>query len=167
MASRRLALNLSQGLRKGATITKSAPWARGFATPVTSSSVVGKVQTTTLKNGLTVRIRPRHRPVPNASSYAPGPTPCGFSVDGQDDPPRPSPAMTDSNRSTHRSLPTTRPGRRRPLSACGSTPARGPRPPRTTAPLTSSSTSPSRYRRRASRRKAPPPSIPRHNGSPP
>lgn len=54
MASRRLALNLSKGLRSSASLTKSAPWARGFATPVTSSSVIGKVQTTTLKNGLTV-----------------------------------------------------------------------------------------------------------------
>jgi processing peptidase subunit beta len=49
MASRRLALNLSQGLRSRAGLSAGA-LRRGFATP----STVGKTQTTTLKNGLTV-----------------------------------------------------------------------------------------------------------------
>ncbi|EGR47196.1 hypothetical protein MKX07_002080 [Trichoderma sp. CBMAI-0711] len=47
MASRRLALNLSQGLRARSGLSGLR---RGFATP----STVGKTQTTTLKNGLTV-----------------------------------------------------------------------------------------------------------------
>ncbi|KAM3444862.1 hypothetical protein MY1884_001760 [Beauveria asiatica] len=51
MASRRLALNLSQGLRNRAGLSAAAPLRRGFATP----STVGKTQTTTLKNGLTDR----------------------------------------------------------------------------------------------------------------
>ncbi|SPO02253.1 probable mitochondrial processing peptidase beta chain precursor [Cephalotrichum gorgonifer] len=51
MASRRLALNLSQGLRSRAPF--SSGLRRGFATPA-SSHPVGKTQTTTLKNGLTV-----------------------------------------------------------------------------------------------------------------
>ncbi|KAJ4164430.1 hypothetical protein LMH87_006106 [Akanthomyces muscarius] len=50
MASRRLALNLSQGLRTRAGLSAAGPLRRGFATP----SNVGKTQTTTLKNGLTV-----------------------------------------------------------------------------------------------------------------
>ncbi|KAF7562989.1 hypothetical protein G7046_g1138 [Stylonectria norvegica] len=50
MASRRLALNLSQGLRNRAGLSAAAPLRRGFATP----SSIGKTQTTTLKNGLTV-----------------------------------------------------------------------------------------------------------------
>lgn len=55
MASRRLALNLSQGLRSRAGLSATGLLRRGFATP----SSVGKTQTTTLKNGLTVRtIRP-------------------------------------------------------------------------------------------------------------
>jgi len=45
-------LNLSQGLRSRASL--SAGLRRGLATPV-SSNIVGKTQTTTLKNGLTVR----------------------------------------------------------------------------------------------------------------
>ncbi|KAB5549908.1 Metalloenzyme, LuxS/M16 peptidase-like protein [Coniochaeta sp. 2T2.1] len=49
MASRRLALNLAQGLRGRAGL--SLPMKRGLATPV---SPAVKVQTTTLKNGLTV-----------------------------------------------------------------------------------------------------------------
>lgn len=49
MASRRLALNLSQGLRGRAAL--SAPLRRGFATPVAAPV---KTETTTLKNGLTV-----------------------------------------------------------------------------------------------------------------
>ncbi|RBQ87111.1 hypothetical protein VDGD_20720 [Verticillium dahliae] len=49
MASRRLALNLSQGLRNRAALTRTAPLTRGFASPAP-----GKTQTTTLKNGLTV-----------------------------------------------------------------------------------------------------------------
>ncbi|ROT39551.1 mitochondrial-processing peptidase subunit beta [Sodiomyces alkalinus F11] len=51
MASRRLALNLSQGLRKGASFARTSRLTRGLATP---ASPVGKVETTTLKNGLTV-----------------------------------------------------------------------------------------------------------------
>jgi hypothetical protein len=51
MASRRLALNLSQGLRSRAGLSTNGAFRRGFATP----SSVGKTQTTTLKNGLTVR----------------------------------------------------------------------------------------------------------------
>ncbi|UKZ90785.1 uncharacterized protein TrAFT101_005782 [Trichoderma asperellum] len=50
MASRRLALNLSQGLRARSGLTAAGSLRRGFATP----SNVGKTQTTTLKNGLTV-----------------------------------------------------------------------------------------------------------------
>ena len=50
MASRRLALNLSQGLRNRAALSAAGPVRRGFATP----SNIGKTQTTTLKNGLTV-----------------------------------------------------------------------------------------------------------------
>lgn len=50
MASRRLALNLSQGLRNRAGLSAVSPLRRGFATP----SSAGKTQTTTLKNGLTV-----------------------------------------------------------------------------------------------------------------
>ena len=50
MASRRLALNLSQGLRNRAALSAAAPLRRGFATPTT----VGKTQTSTLPNGLTV-----------------------------------------------------------------------------------------------------------------
>ncbi|KLU88711.1 mitochondrial-processing peptidase subunit beta [Magnaporthiopsis poae ATCC 64411] len=49
MASRRLALNLSQGLRGRAGL--SLPMRRGFASPAPSPS---GTQTTTLKNGLTV-----------------------------------------------------------------------------------------------------------------
>lgn len=52
MASRRLALNLSQGLRSRAGLSAAGSLRRGFATP----STVGKTQTTTLKNGLTVRL---------------------------------------------------------------------------------------------------------------
>lgn len=48
MASRRLALNLSRGLRNRAGFSAAGSWKRGFATSV------GKTQTTTLKNGLTV-----------------------------------------------------------------------------------------------------------------
>ncbi|TPX09324.1 uncharacterized protein E0L32_009516 [Thyridium curvatum] len=50
MASRRLALNLAQGLR-GRAGRSAAGLTRGFATPV---SAPVKTQTTTLKNGLTV-----------------------------------------------------------------------------------------------------------------
>ncbi|KAJ2891641.1 putative mitochondrial-processing peptidase subunit beta protein [Zalerion maritima] len=50
MASRRLALNLGQGLRKRAAFKAPSPLTRGFASPVN----VGKTQTTNLKNGLTV-----------------------------------------------------------------------------------------------------------------
>ena len=52
MASRRLALNLAQGVkaRAGGVIN---PFRRGLATPHNGSGI--KTQTTTLKNGLTVR----------------------------------------------------------------------------------------------------------------
>jgi len=52
MASRRLALNLAQGLRNRAALG-AAPLKRGFATPVTNSHGV-KTECTTLSNGLTV-----------------------------------------------------------------------------------------------------------------
>jgi processing peptidase subunit beta len=52
MASRRLALNLAQGLRSRAAFG-AAPLKRGFATPVTNSNGV-KTESTTLSNGLTV-----------------------------------------------------------------------------------------------------------------
>lgn len=51
MASRRLALNLSRGLRNRAAIKAPSPLVRGFATPIHGS----KTQTTNLKNGFTVR----------------------------------------------------------------------------------------------------------------
>jgi processing peptidase subunit beta len=54
MASRRLALNLTQGLSKRAAF--SAPVKRGFATPITSRKGV-VTETTTLSNGLTVCAR--------------------------------------------------------------------------------------------------------------
>jgi len=51
MASRRLALNLSRGLRSRSNLSYAAPqWKRGFA----AASSALKTQTTTLKNGLTV-----------------------------------------------------------------------------------------------------------------
>ncbi|KAK0384026.1 hypothetical protein NLU13_8115 [Sarocladium strictum] len=50
MASRRLALNLSQGLRNRQALSSSSSLRRGFASPAS----VGKTQTSTLKNGLTV-----------------------------------------------------------------------------------------------------------------
>lgn len=53
MASRRLALNLSQGLRGRAGLNAVAPLRRGFATPVVKNGI--KTETTTLSNGLTVR----------------------------------------------------------------------------------------------------------------
>lgn len=56
MASRRLALNLSHGLRARAGLS-AAPLRRGFATP----STVGKTQTTTLPNGLTVSNIRKHQ----------------------------------------------------------------------------------------------------------
>jgi len=52
MASRRLALNLAQGLRSRAALNAVAPLKRGFATPVAKNGV--KTETTTLTNGLTV-----------------------------------------------------------------------------------------------------------------
>ncbi|KAL2154679.1 hypothetical protein VTH82DRAFT_3355 [Thermothelomyces myriococcoides] len=51
MASRRLALNLAQGLR-GRAGRLSVPFRRGLATPHSSPAI--KTETTTLKNGLTV-----------------------------------------------------------------------------------------------------------------
>lgn len=54
MASRRLALNLSQGLRNRASLNAVAPLRRGFATPVVKNGV--KTESTTLSNGLTVCI---------------------------------------------------------------------------------------------------------------
>lgn len=50
MASRRLALNVSQALKSRAGLSAAPSFRRGLATP----STVGKTQTTTLKNGLTV-----------------------------------------------------------------------------------------------------------------
>ena len=52
MASRRLALNLAQGLRGRAGLNAVAPLRRGFATPVVKNGV--KTESTTLSNGLTV-----------------------------------------------------------------------------------------------------------------
>jgi hypothetical protein len=52
MASRRLALNLTQGLRGRAGLNAVAPLRRGFATPVVKNGV--KTESTTLSNGLTV-----------------------------------------------------------------------------------------------------------------
>jgi hypothetical protein len=54
MASRRLALNLSQGLRGRAGLNAVAPLRRGFATPVVKNGV--KTESTTLSNGLTVSV---------------------------------------------------------------------------------------------------------------
>jgi processing peptidase subunit beta len=56
MASRRLALNLQQGIRSRAAInavkaSKASPLTRGLATPVTYGA---KTESTTLKNGFTV-----------------------------------------------------------------------------------------------------------------
>ncbi|KAL2016363.1 hypothetical protein VTK56DRAFT_3821 [Thermocarpiscus australiensis] len=53
MASRRLALNLAQGLR-GRAGHLSVPFRRGLATPHHANSPAIKTETTTLKNGLTV-----------------------------------------------------------------------------------------------------------------
>ncbi|KAI1077420.1 mitochondrial-processing peptidase subunit beta [Whalleya microplaca] len=53
MASRRLALNLAQGVRSRAANSAIRPLRRGFASPVTSP-VGAKTQSTTLKNGLTI-----------------------------------------------------------------------------------------------------------------
>lgn len=55
MASRRLALNLSQGLKGRAGLNAVAPLRRGFATPVVKNGV--KTESTTLSNGLTVRLK--------------------------------------------------------------------------------------------------------------
>ncbi len=57
MASRRLALNLTQGLRNRAALNAVAPLKRGFATPVVKNGV--KTESTTLSNGLTVRMEIR------------------------------------------------------------------------------------------------------------
>lgn len=54
MASRRLALNLSQGLRSRSALNTLSPLKRGFATPVIKNGV--KTESTTLSNGLTVGI---------------------------------------------------------------------------------------------------------------
>lgn len=54
MASRRLALNLRQGLKAPRAGLSLPPLRRGLATPVTSPAL--KTQSTTLKNGLTVRL---------------------------------------------------------------------------------------------------------------
>ncbi|KAH0565810.1 hypothetical protein GP486_000802 [Trichoglossum hirsutum] len=51
MASRRLALNLSQSLRNRAAVRSVRPLQRGFATPVSNGS---KTESTTLSNGLTI-----------------------------------------------------------------------------------------------------------------
>jgi hypothetical protein len=59
MASRRLALNLQQSMRSRAAITavkaRQSPLTRGLATPVQHGS---KTESTTLKNGFTVRWPP-------------------------------------------------------------------------------------------------------------
>jgi mitochondrial-processing peptidase subunit beta len=57
MASRRLALNLQQGIRSRAAINsvkaqRQSPLTRGLATPITYGA---KTESTTLKNGFTVR----------------------------------------------------------------------------------------------------------------
>merc|ERR1712225_109456 len=52
MASRRLALNLTQGLRSRAALNTVSPLRRGFATPVVKNGV--KTESTTLSNGLTI-----------------------------------------------------------------------------------------------------------------
>jgi processing peptidase subunit beta len=57
MASRRLALNLQQGIRSRAAInavknSKQSPLTRGLATPVVYGA---KTESTTLSNGFTVR----------------------------------------------------------------------------------------------------------------
>lgn len=54
MASRRLALNLRQGLKVPRAGLSLPPLRRGLATPVASPAL--KTQSTTLKNGLTVRL---------------------------------------------------------------------------------------------------------------
>ncbi|KAI9719414.1 MAG: hypothetical protein M1812_003485 [Candelaria pacifica] len=51
MASRRLALNLTQGLRNRAALQSIQPLKRGFATPVSHGA---KTESTTLRNGLTI-----------------------------------------------------------------------------------------------------------------
>ncbi|KAI9753547.1 MAG: hypothetical protein M1835_000977, partial [Candelina submexicana] len=51
MASRRLALNLTQGLRSRAALQSVRPLKRGFATPVSHGA---KTESTTLMNGLTI-----------------------------------------------------------------------------------------------------------------
>lgn len=61
MASRRLALNLAQGMRSRAAGPALRPLKRGFATPV-ASPIGAKTQTTTLKNGLTVSSPPPNWP---------------------------------------------------------------------------------------------------------
>ncbi|KAI2614883.1 mitochondrial-processing peptidase subunit beta [Hypoxylon sp. NC1633] len=53
MASRRIALNLAQGVRSRAANSAIRPLRRGFASPVTPP-LGAKTQTTTLKSGLTV-----------------------------------------------------------------------------------------------------------------
>ena len=53
MASRRLALNLTRGLRNRGVIDTVSPLRRGFASPVVKNGV--QTETTTLSNGLTVR----------------------------------------------------------------------------------------------------------------
>jgi hypothetical protein len=55
MASRRLALNLSQSLRNRAALNSISPLKRGFASPVQSNKNGVKTESTTLSNGLTVR----------------------------------------------------------------------------------------------------------------
>ena len=118
MASRRLALNLAQGLRGRAGL--SLPMKRGLATPV---SPAVKTQTTTLKNGLTVSLT-----LPN------------HAIDRRRDVGNHLLTSIDAPRS----LPSTLPMRRPRPSACGSMPAPGQRQKRPTAPHTSSSISLSR-----------------------
>jgi hypothetical protein len=121
MASRRLALNLAQGIRSRAGVAAVRPLQRGFATPVTSP-LGAKTQSTTLKNGLTVSCSP---PTNWSQRYVSGP---GLTWMDQ-----------------LRSLPSTRHGRKRRRLVCGLMPDRGPRRTRRMAQHTSWSISPSRY----------------------
>lgn len=119
MASRRLALNLSQGVRSRAGLVVPR---RGLATPHHAAPGI-KTQTTTLKNGLTVSSPPT--------------SPRCLAINWPLRPPfRPLRHHANLN-CPSRSRPSTRPTRRRRPSACGSTPVPEPRPKRQTAPRTS------------------------------
>ena len=125
MASRRLALNLAQGVRNRAATSALGSLRRGFATPVTSP-IGAKTQTTTLKNGLTVIIT--CLPCPALLS--------GFLANIYLPPVR-----------LRLNIPL---GLRLRRWECGSMLVRGPRPTRPMEPHIFSSTLPSRYLRLAS-----------------